>query len=130
MKICIVGAGAIGGYMGARLALAGQQVTLIARGAHLQAIQERGLMLQSEVGTVEVARPALATSDMGAAGPQDVVIVAVKVHSLAALAQACARCMARRRLCCRRRTASPGGISTSTAGHTKAGGSRLSTRMA
>ena len=58
MKICIVGAGAIGGYMGARLALAGQQVTLIARGAHLQAIQERGLTLQSEDGTVEVARPA------------------------------------------------------------------------
>ena len=88
MKICIVGAGAIGGYMGARLALAGQQVTLIARGAHLQAIQERGLTLQTEDGTVEVARPALATSDMGAAGPQDVVIVAVIVHSLAALAPA------------------------------------------
>jgi len=86
MKICIVGAGAIGGYMGARLALAGQQVTLIARGAHLQAIQERGLTLQGEDGTVEVAQPALATSDMAAAGPQDVVIVAVKVHSLAALA--------------------------------------------
>jgi 2-dehydropantoate 2-reductase len=86
MKICIVGAGAIGGYMGARLALAGQQVTLIARGAHLQAIQERGLTLQNENGAIEVARPDLATSDMSAAGPQDVVIVAVKVHSLAALA--------------------------------------------
>jgi 2-dehydropantoate 2-reductase len=88
MRICIVGAGAIGGYMGARLALAGQQVTLIARGAHLHAIQELGLTLQGEGGTVEVARPALATSDMAAAGPQDVVIVAVKVHSLAALAPA------------------------------------------
>lgn len=86
MRICIVGAGAIGGYMGARLALAGQHVTLIARGAHLQAIQERGLTLQNEDGSVEVAHPALATSDMSAAGPQDVVIVAVKVHSLAALA--------------------------------------------
>ena len=60
MKICIVGAGAIGGYMGARLALAGEHVTLIARGAHLQAIQERGLMLQGEGGTIEVAQPALA----------------------------------------------------------------------
>jgi 2-dehydropantoate 2-reductase len=88
MRICIVGAGAIGGYMGARLALAGQHVTLIARGAHLDAIQEQGLTLQGEDGTVEVAQPALATSDMGAAGPQDVVIVAVKVHSLAALAPA------------------------------------------
>src|SRR5678816_4285521 len=88
MKICIVGAGAIGGYMGARLALAGQQVTLIARGAHLHAIQERGLTLQSADGTLEVAQPALATSDMSAAGPQDVVIVAVKVHGLAAIAPA------------------------------------------
>ncbi|MEO7911395.1 MAG: 2-dehydropantoate 2-reductase [Roseiflexaceae bacterium] len=88
MKICIVGAGAIGGYMGARLALAGEHVTLIARGAHLQTIQERGLTLQGQDGTVEVAQPALATSDMGMAGPQDVVIVAVKVHSLAALAPA------------------------------------------
>jgi 2-dehydropantoate 2-reductase len=88
MKICIIGAGAIGGYMGARLALAGQHVTLIARGAHLEAIQERGLALQNEDGTIEVAHPALATSDMGAAGPQDVVVVAVKVHSLPALAPA------------------------------------------
>ena len=59
MRICIVGAGAIGGYMGARLALAGEHVTLIARGAHLAAIQERGLTLQGEDGTVEVARPEL-----------------------------------------------------------------------
>ncbi len=88
MKICIVGAGAIGGYLGARLALAGEHVTLIARGAHLQAIQERGLTLQSADGTLETARPALATSDMAAAGPQDVVVVAVKAHSMAALAPA------------------------------------------
>lgn len=42
MKICIVGAGAIGGYIGAKLALCGEQVTLIARGAHLDAIQKKG----------------------------------------------------------------------------------------
>lgn len=42
MKICIVGAGAIGGYLGAKLALAGEEVTLIARGSHLEAIQEMG----------------------------------------------------------------------------------------
>jgi len=88
MKICIVGAGAIGGYLGARLALAGEHVTLIARGAHLQAIQERGLTLRSADGTTETAHPALATSDIGAAGPQDVVVVAVKAYSLAALAPA------------------------------------------
>jgi 2-dehydropantoate 2-reductase len=88
MRICIVGAGAIGGYMGARLALAGQHVTLIARGAHLQAIQEHGLTLHSEDGMTETARPALATSDIGAAGPQDLVIVAVKAHSLPSIAPA------------------------------------------
>jgi 2-dehydropantoate 2-reductase len=86
MNICIVGAGAIGGYLGARLALAGEHVTLIARGAHLHAIQERGLTLQSTDGTIETAHPALATSDMAAVGPQDVVVVAVKAHSLAAIA--------------------------------------------
>jgi 2-dehydropantoate 2-reductase len=88
MRICVVGAGAIGGYLGARLALAGEQVTLIARGAHLQALQERGLTLQMADGATEVARPALATSDMAAAGRQDVVIVAVKAHSLPAVAPA------------------------------------------
>src|SRR6266498_133575 len=60
MRICVVGAGAIGGYLGARLVLAGEQVTLIARGAHLQAIQAHGLTLQLSDGTVEVALPALA----------------------------------------------------------------------
>jgi 2-dehydropantoate 2-reductase len=86
MRICIVGAGAIGGYLGARLALAGEQVTLIARGAHLQAIQQRGLRLEMADGTAEMAYPALATSDMRAPGPQDVVFVAVKAQSLPAVA--------------------------------------------
>jgi len=88
MRICIVGAGAIGGYLGARLALAGEEVTLIARGAHLQAIRERGLTLRSGDGAAEVATPALATDDMAASGTHDVVIVAVKAHSLPALAPA------------------------------------------
>lgn len=88
MKICIVGAGAIGGYVGARLALAGEHVTLIARGAHLAAIQERGLRLENADGSSDVARPALATSDMATAGPHDLVIGAVKAQSLPALAPA------------------------------------------
>ena len=88
MRICIVGAGAIGGYVGARLALAGEDVTLIARGAHLAAIQSHGLVLQLADGTAEVARPALATNDMGAAGPHDLVIAAVKAQSLPGLAPA------------------------------------------
>jgi 2-dehydropantoate 2-reductase len=86
MRICIVGAGAIGGYLGAKLALAGEQVTLIARGAHLAAIRERGLALEYANGTRDLATPALATDDVRLAGPQDVVVVAVKAHQLPALA--------------------------------------------
>jgi 2-dehydropantoate 2-reductase len=85
MKICIVGAGAIGGFLGARLALAGEEVTLIARGANLAAIRERGLTLDYADGRREIATPALATSDMREAGQQDVVIAAVKAQQLPAI---------------------------------------------
>jgi 2-dehydropantoate 2-reductase len=87
MKFCIVGAGAIGGYLGAKLALAGEEVTLIARGAHLQAIQRHGLKLIRPDGSSEVVRPTLATQDIKQAGVQDVVILAVKAQSVPALAQ-------------------------------------------
>ncbi len=86
MRICIVGAGAIGGYLGAKLAHAGEEVTLIARGAHLAAIRERGLALEYADGARELATPALATDDLRAAGPQDAVVLAVKAHQLAGLA--------------------------------------------
>ncbi|NWG20257.1 MAG: 2-dehydropantoate 2-reductase [Chloroflexi bacterium] len=86
MNICIVGAGSIGGYLGARLALAGEHVTLIARGANLAAIRERGVTLIGSDGSTVTAVPALATDDMVAAGAHDVVIVAVKAHQLAAVA--------------------------------------------
>jgi len=86
MRICIVGAGAIGGYLGARLALAGAEVTLIARGAHLEAIRRDGLAVEYADGAREVASPALATASMEEAGPHDVVIVAVKAQALPALA--------------------------------------------
>ncbi len=86
MRICIVGAGAIGGYLGAKLALAGAQVTLIARGAHLEAIQRDGISVEYADGRRETARPALATADMAAAGIHDYVIAAVKAQSLPALA--------------------------------------------
>lgn len=86
MRIAVVGAGAIGGYLAARLILSGQPVTIIARGANLAAIRESGLKLRMPDGTEEVARPVLATDDAAAAGPQDVVIVAVKGQQLAALA--------------------------------------------
>lgn len=85
MKICIVGAGAIGGYLGAKLAKAGIEVTLIARGIHLEAIQKNGLQLIMADGTTHKATP-MATSDVSQAGPQDVVILAVKATSVADIA--------------------------------------------
>ncbi|MCX7858706.1 2-dehydropantoate 2-reductase [Chloroflexus sp.] len=86
MRICVVGAGAIGGWLGAKLIQAGAEVTLIARGAHLAAIAANGLAIEYSDGRQEVVRPALATADMTAAGPHDMVIVAVKAQSLPALA--------------------------------------------
>ncbi|MCU0535317.1 MAG: 2-dehydropantoate 2-reductase [Hydrococcus sp. Prado102] len=86
MKVCIVGAGAIGGYVGAKLAQTGAKVTLIARGAHLQAIQEKGLILRHADGSEDVVKDVVATQDMNAAGVQDVVIVALKAQSVPAVA--------------------------------------------
>ncbi|HEX3915276.1 MAG TPA: 2-dehydropantoate 2-reductase [Steroidobacteraceae bacterium] len=78
MKFCIYGAGAIGGYLAVELALSGQEVCVIARGAHLEAIQARGLTLQI-AGREKVARIA-ADSDARAFGTQDVVICTLKAH--------------------------------------------------
>ncbi len=86
MKICVYGAGAIGGFMGAKLALAGEEVTLVARGPHLKAMQENGLKLISE-GKTEVVR-LRCTDDAQTVGPQDVVILAVKAHALPGIAEA------------------------------------------
>ena len=86
MKVCIVGAGAIGGYIGAKLALAGTDVTLIARGAHLEAMQAHGLTLRHADGTETVAKDIAATQDIGQAGPHDAVILALKSHSVAKVA--------------------------------------------
>ncbi|TMA27031.1 MAG: 2-dehydropantoate 2-reductase [Deltaproteobacteria bacterium] len=86
MKICVYGAGAIGGLMGGKLALAGQDVTLIARGPHLEAMKARGLKLISE-GKTDVVRPRV-TSDSREAGEQDYVILSVKAHALVGIADA------------------------------------------
>jgi 2-dehydropantoate 2-reductase len=86
MKVCIVGAGAIGGYLGAKLALAEAQVTLIARGAHLQAIQENGLSLRQIDGTEDLVKDVVATDDINKAGKQDIVIVALKAQSVPSVA--------------------------------------------
>ena len=78
MKFCIYGAGAIGGYLAVELALSGQEVCVIARGAHLEAIQKRGLTLKID-GREKIARVP-AESDARNFGPQDVVICALKAH--------------------------------------------------
>ena len=84
MKICIYGAGAIGGYLGAGLALQGADVTLIARGPHLAAMQENGLKLIKD-GETQVA-DVRAYEDPADAGPQDYVIVTLKAHSVPPIA--------------------------------------------
>ena len=84
MKFLIVGAGAIGAYIGARMARAGFDVTLFARGPHLKAMQEHGVRVKSAEGDFEV-RPRIVGS-LEEAGPADVVFLGVKAHSLPQLA--------------------------------------------
>jgi 2-dehydropantoate 2-reductase len=86
VRIVIAGAGAIGGYIGAKLAKAGADVVLFARGPHLQAMQTRGLRVTSADGDFEV-RPQV-TGDLGSIGTADVVFLGVKAHGLTALAPA------------------------------------------
>ena len=86
MRIVIAGAGAIGGYIGAKLAKAGTDVVLFARGPHLQAMQTRGLRVTSADGDFEV-RPHV-TGDLASIGTVDVVFLGVKAHGLTALAPA------------------------------------------
>ena len=82
MKITVVGAGAIGGYLGTRLALAGEDVTFIARRRNLAAINADGFRLVLEDGTQEHARTVRALERMTEAGPQDVVFLTLKAHQL------------------------------------------------
>src|SRR6185369_7819132 len=84
MRFVVVGAGAIGGFLGAMLARADEDVTLFARGPHLRAIQERGLHIRGAIGdfVVQVA----ATDDIDSIGSVDVVVLTVKAHSLTGIA--------------------------------------------
>ncbi|MDE0055169.1 MAG: 2-dehydropantoate 2-reductase [Gammaproteobacteria bacterium] len=84
-KICVYGAGAIGGYLAARLAQAGCDVSVVARGPHLAAMAAQGLTLETGEGrlTVKVA----ATDDPATLGPQDYVIVTLKGHSIPAVVE-------------------------------------------
>lgn len=82
MKIAVVGAGAIGGYLGAKLARAGEDVTFIARNRNLEAIRANGFRLILEDGSEEHASTATAVQHMAEAGPQDVVLLTVKAHQV------------------------------------------------
>ncbi len=82
MKICVVGAGAIGGFMAVRLAGAGHEVSAIARGPHLAAIRANGLKLV-EAGQEQVATDLVATDRIADIGRQDVVLLALKAHQVA-----------------------------------------------
>ena len=79
MRIAIVGSGGLGGYFGGRLAAAGADVSFLARGAHLQALQSSGLRIESPNGNLHLPR-VTATGDASKVGPVDVVFFAVKLY--------------------------------------------------
>ena len=86
MSIAIVGAGAIGGFLGVRLAHAGEDVTFIARGANLEAIRANGMRLIEEDGSEIHVKNLHATKSMAEAGVQDVVLLTVKAHQVGPIA--------------------------------------------
>jgi 2-dehydropantoate 2-reductase len=86
LKIAIIGVGAIGGYVGTRLALGGADVTFIARGATLEALRSRGIRLVSADGGEESLPRVRATDDYEAAGPQEAVLLTMKAHQVEAVA--------------------------------------------
>ena len=87
MRIAIYGAGGLGGYYGARLACAGHDVAFIARGAHLEAMRERGLRVSSPLGDMHLPAP-VATDKPEDIGPVDLVVVAVKTWQIPQVAAA------------------------------------------
>jgi 2-dehydropantoate 2-reductase len=84
LRFLIAGAGAIGGYIGAKLAQAGEDVTLFSRGAHLAAMQSRGLRVRSAEGDFTVHPRSI--GDLNEAGPVDVIFLGIKAHGLTQLA--------------------------------------------
>ncbi len=87
MRFCIIGAGAIGGFLGARLALGGEEVTFIARGRNLDAINADGMRVYYRDGREEIASSVDATDNYATAGTFDAVILAVKAYQLGEVAQ-------------------------------------------
>jgi 2-dehydropantoate 2-reductase len=86
MKIAVVGAGAVGGFLAATLARAGHDVTAIARGAHLEAIRRNGLKVVGPDGIDQIAANVRAVQHVVDAGPQDVVMLTLKAHQIVSVA--------------------------------------------
>ena len=88
MKIAVMGSGGVGGYFGARLAAAGNDVTFIARGAHLQAIKNQGLRVQSPLGDIHL-QPTKASDNPATVGPVDIVLFATKLYDTESAGKQC-----------------------------------------
>ena len=88
MRIGVIGAGAIGSLLAGKLSIAGHDVNMLARGAHLAAIERGGLRIVNEDGTTIVANSVKAAANSSAFGSQDLIILAVKAHQIAAVAPA------------------------------------------
>lgn len=86
MRVCIVGAGAIGGLLGVRLAISGQQVSVLARGNSLAAIRSNGMKLVEPDGSVLVTTDLTASDDLAQFGPQDLIVLALKAQQIAEIA--------------------------------------------
>ena len=89
MRICIYGAGAVGGHLAAKLAVAGHEVCVIARGENLAAIRKNGIRLRH--GDQEILGKVKAAEDPAELGPQDLVIVTLKANALAGFSRNCGR---------------------------------------
>ena len=124
MNITIIGAGAIGGHIAAKLAAAGERVTVVARGAHLKAIRERELTLK-ENGEEIVAR-VQATDRIADADGADLVVLGVKAHQLTPIAAEVASIVTPSTTLMMTQTACPGGISISMVDRTRGFSSRAS----
>jgi len=97
MKIGIIGTGGVGGYFGAKLALAGNQVVFIARGKHLEAIQSNGLTVKSIKGDMKVA-PATASSELSAVSDCDLIILSTKAWQVKGIAKELAKSLNKKAL--------------------------------
>ena len=128
MKICVIGAGAIGGLLAAKLARAGEDVSVIARGAHLAAIASNGLTLIEE--GVETVAKVKASDRIADFGEQDLIILCVKAHQVATVVGDLPAMMGARTAVLTAQNGIPWWYFFKQAGHTRAGGWRASTPAA